>query len=95
MDYLEFKRHLGKAALNTKSFAELVKMKQSSITNYKQKGNVPNHLAIIVVLMGEMAENKIDFKSKLRKIDMKEPVKRPKAFGRNKENNKDDSFENQ
>jgi len=87
MDYTEFKRQLGKASLNTKSFAELVGMKQSSITNYKKKGEVPNHLAIIAFLMAEMAENKIDFQSKLKKLDMKEPVKRPKAFGRNKDGN--------
>lgn len=87
MNYAEFKRQLGKASLSTKSFAELVGMKQSSITNYKKKGEVPNHLAIIVFLMGEMAENKIDFKSKLKKLDMKKPIKRPNAFGRNKDGN--------
>jgi len=92
MDYQEFKRHIGKASLNTKTFAELIGVQQSSITNYAKKGEVPNHLAIIACLMGEMAENRLDFKSKIKNLELKEPTKRPSAFGWNKK--KDENSEN-
>ncbi len=84
MDYEEFKRHIGKAGLKINSFAKLLGLKQSSITNYSKDGEVPNHLAIIALLMGEMADNKLDFKIKIENLELKKPIKRPKAFGRNK-----------
>jgi hypothetical protein len=83
MNYKEFKRNIGKAGLNTKSFAKLVGMSSTSVTNYSQSDNVPNHLAIIALLMGEMADHHIDFKTKIEHMELNIPVKRPNAFGRN------------
>lgn len=68
--YDEFKRQLGKAGLTAREFAELVKLHPNSITNYGQQGEVPSHLAIIVTLMGEMAENGLDFRAVLSRIDI-------------------------
>ncbi|MDD5319077.1 MAG: XRE family transcriptional regulator [Methylococcales bacterium] len=75
MTYDEFKRQVGKAGITTREFAKLVKLNPNSITNYAKKGIVPSHLAIIVTLMGEMAENKINFKETLENIglDSKKP----------------------
>jgi len=84
MTYDEFRRQLGKASITSKEFAELLKMKQSSITNYAKKQVVPNHLAIIAFLMAEMVESKVDFKYKLKLLDLNEAVKRPNAFGKKK-----------
>ena len=75
MTYDEFKRQVGKAGITTREFAKLIKLNPNSITNYAKKGAVPSHLAIIVALMGEMAENKINFKATLENIglDSKKP----------------------
>lgn len=70
MDYEEFRRQLGKAGLTVKGFAELLKLNKSSISNYAQKGVVPMHLAVIAVLLGEMAERKIDFREVLSRIEI-------------------------
>src|SRR3989344_2459701 len=60
MNYIEFQRQLGKAGLNIREFASLVKMNSNSVTNCAQRGEVPSHLAVIASLMGEMADHQID-----------------------------------
>ena len=74
MTYEEFRRQLGKAGLSAREFADLVKMNRNSITNYAKDGVVPSHWAIVAVLMGEMADNGLDFKKALGKIEI-EPNK--------------------
>ena len=78
MTYEEFRRQLGKAGLTNKAFAELVKINPNSITNYKKDGEVPAHWAIVVLLMGVMAEHKLDFKDALIGIE----IEAKKARGR-------------
>jgi hypothetical protein len=56
--------------LTSKQFAGLVKLNCNSVANYAAHGEVPAHWAIVVVLMGEMAERKIDFKSILETINI-------------------------
>ena len=77
MTYDEFKNHLGKAGVTAYQFADLTKMNRNSVTNCSQKGTVPSHLAVIAALMGEMHENKLDFRRILSKIEL-EP-KRPRG----------------
>jgi len=68
MTYDEFRRQLGKAGLSVKSFAELIKQKPNSITNYAAQGDVPPHLAMIAALMGDMADAGLDFRVTLTRI---------------------------
>ena len=79
MTYDEFLRQLGKAGLNIRQFAELMKMNRVSLSNYGKKGEVPSHLAIIATLLGEMAERKIDFREVLSKVDIS--PKKPRGAG--------------
>lgn len=74
MTYDEFRRQLGKAGLTNKAFADLVKINSNSITNYKKDGGVPAHWAVVAVLMGFMADHKLDFRSALDGIEI-EPNK--------------------
>jgi hypothetical protein len=70
MDYEEFRRQIGKAGLTNKTFANLVKINSNSITNYKKDGAVPDHWAIVALLMGVMADHKIDFKNAINNIEI-------------------------
>ncbi|MBI2383946.1 MAG: XRE family transcriptional regulator [Gammaproteobacteria bacterium] len=79
MTYEEFQRHVGKAGLTIKGFAEIVKMNRVSLSNYARQGAVPGHLAVIAVLMGEMAEKRIDFRPVLARLDI--VPKRPRGAG--------------
>ena len=55
MAYAEFQQELKKAQLTAREFARLIRMNESSITNYSSKGTVPSHLAVIAKLIGTMA----------------------------------------
>ncbi|MDP2143128.1 MAG: hypothetical protein Q8J80_03275 [Gallionella sp.] len=79
MTYEEFQRQIGKAGLNLRQFADLVKMNRISLSNYGKKGEVPSHLAVIATLLGEMAERKIDFREVLSNIDI--TPKKPRGAG--------------
>ena len=71
MDYQEFRRQLGKAGLTNKAFAELVKVNSNTLSNYKKTGTVPSQWAIVVFLMALLAENRIDFKTEMKSLDIK------------------------
>lgn len=79
MVYEEFRRHLGKAGLTARDFAKLVRLNANSITNYARQGEVPSHLAVMVVLMGEMAENHLDFRLPLSRIQLE--ANKPRGSG--------------
>lgn len=70
MTYDDFQKHINKAGIQLREFAELVKMNPISIYNCAQKGEVPSHLAVIAVLLGEMSERGIDFREVLFGIDI-------------------------
>ncbi|MEP7043729.1 MAG: hypothetical protein ABI843_11745 [Dokdonella sp.] len=59
------------------AFAKLLNMNRVSLSNYSKHECMPSHLAIIAVLMGEMADHGVDFQSPIQKID---PIaKRPRG----------------
>jgi hypothetical protein len=70
MTYDEFKRQVGKAGLTIRAFADLLKLKPASISNYAKTGEIPSHLAVIIVLLSELAERRIDYKEVLSKADI-------------------------
>lgn len=80
MTYIEFIRHIRKANLTLKDFAELLKMNPASLSNYAKKGEVPMHLAVIATLLAEMYERKINYHHILEKIDI--PTKKPRGLGK-------------
>jgi hypothetical protein len=79
MTYEEFNRQLGRAGLSIRKFAESIKMRGNSISNYSKTGTVPTHLAVIVVLVAKLEELKIDTKELLSKIDI--GAKKPRGGG--------------
>jgi hypothetical protein len=81
MTYDEFTRQVGKAGISIREFARLVKMNHNSVTNCAQRGEVPSHLGVIAALMGEMAENRLDFRATLAKIDILPKQPRGKGKG--------------
>ncbi|WP_229262389.1 XRE family transcriptional regulator [Duganella guangzhouensis] len=72
MTYEEFQRHIGKAGLKLYEFAHLMGMNPTSISNKRRQG-VPTHLAVIAVLLGEMAERGIDFHELLARNGIAHP----------------------
>ena len=79
MSYEEFLKQIARAGLTIREFAQLIRMNRISLSNYAKRGEVPSHLAVIAVLVGEMGERKIDFKTVLQSIAI-EP-KKPRGAG--------------
>ena len=71
MSYEEFLRQLGKAGLSIREFAALLRMNSNSISNYCASGEVPDHLAVVAALMGEMSEHRLDFRAVLSRIQLR------------------------
>lgn len=80
MDFAEFKRQLAKAGLTATEFSGLVKLHPKSLSNYPKQNIVPSHLAIIVTLMAELADNHIEFKGVIARLQI-EP-KKPRGLGK-------------
>lgn len=77
MTYSEFRDQLKRSRLTAREFASLVRMNENSVTNYSQKGVVPSHLAVIVLLMGELADHRIDFRDIIAKMEIEQ--KKPRG----------------
>ena len=60
MKYDQFKSELKRAGISIKGFAELLLMNPTSITNYRQKHEVPRHLALIAVMLAELSAHGYD-----------------------------------
>ena len=77
--YVEFLAELDRAGLSVRSFAELIGMNPNSITNYAGRGNLPQHLALVAVLVGEMAAHGLDYRNAIAKVA---PTRKPRGAAR-------------
>ena len=79
MNYDELIRNIGKAGLDIKEFAELIKANPNSITNLKSKEKMPKNIAVIAVLLGEMVDKGLDYKHLFEKLELEEQKARRKS----------------
>jgi transcriptional regulator with XRE-family HTH domain len=75
--YDEFQRNVRKAGLTLSAFADLLNMNRVSLSNYARQEQVPAHLAVIAVLLGELSEHGIDYRAALSRVEI--PAKRPRG----------------
>ena len=61
MEYLAFKAELKLTHMTIREFARLLDMNPASITNYRQRGSVPRHLAIIATLLRTLHDSGQDY----------------------------------
>jgi len=69
MNYETFKVHVRKAGFDLRQFASLIGMNHRSISNYSRHGSVPEHLALISLLMVELERRDVDVKGIFAKLD--------------------------
>lgn len=79
MPYAEFLAELERAALSVRGFADLIGMNPNSITNYAARGEVPQHIAIVAVLVAELATSGGDYRTAIAKVA---PKKKPRGGSR-------------
>lgn len=58
---------------------DLIGMNPNSITNYTGRGDVPQHIAPIAVLVAEMSANGIDYRAAIAKVA---PTRQPRGATR-------------
>lgn len=83
MTYDEFQSKLESADLSVRAFAELIGMRPNSVSNYAKAGEVPSHLAIIVTLMAELAEQAIDYGALIDQLEISPKLPRGAACNGN------------
>ena len=81
MNYDDFRTELKKAGLSIRSFAKLLQMNPNSITNCRSLGDVPRHLAVIATLIRLLYENKVDYASSIRRMEIKPSAPRGRSIG--------------
>lgn len=69
MDYGTFKDNIRRAGLGIKELAGYIGMNHRSISNYSKTGVVPDHLAIIAVMLMELKRRDVEVRDILKKID--------------------------
>ncbi len=79
MPYSEFLVELERAGLSVRSFAELIGMNPNSITNYAGRGELPQHIALVAVLVAEMATRGLNYRHAIAKVA---PTRKPRGAAR-------------
>jgi predicted transcriptional regulator len=80
MTYDEFLAELSKAGLSVRAFADLIGMNRNSVSNYASSGEVPRHLALIAVLLGEMKVQGVAFQAAIERVSSTR--KKPRGRGK-------------
>jgi len=89
MDYSEFTRNIKKTGLTLREFAHLIKTNPNSITNLSKSKKVPKNLAIIAVLLGEIADKEIEYEHLFEKMDLQpQKPRNKKAFTKTNQRSK-------
>lgn len=70
MSYDEFVAELDKAQLSIREFADLLEMRPNSVSNNSTRGEVPSHLAVIVVLLAELKVLGVSFEPIFSRLDL-------------------------
>lgn len=88
MHYAEFQKVVSDAGLSLRQFAHLLKLNPNSITNCKRRDTVPAHLAVIALLIQELASRGIAYQSIFDRAGITPSAPRGagrEAFGNTKE----------
>jgi hypothetical protein len=86
MRYEQFQQAVEDAGISLREFAGLLKLNPNSVTNYKQRRDVPSHLGVIALLILELVRHNIDYRPIIRRANVKAKAPRGSirtAFGRN------------
>lgn len=79
MPYAKFLAELERAGITVRGFAELIGMNPNSLTNYAKCGVLPQHIALVVVLVAEMAVQGVDYRTAIAKVA---PTRKPRGATR-------------
>lgn len=79
MKYEVFCEELRQAGLSGRGFARLLKLNPNSIPNYKARGEVPSHLAVIASLIRALYDAGINYEAVIAQVQIAK--KAPRGVG--------------
>jgi len=83
MTFIDFKKLLLDADITLPKFANLIKVSEKNIQSYKQKGEVPNTIAVIAKSFAIMTSKNIDYKDHIKELNLKKKKKEGSGFAKN------------
>jgi len=75
MTFVEFKKALLDAEISLPKFCKLVKISDKNLQSYKNKGDVPNTIAVIVTCFARMHREGIDYRNLVEHLQLKNQKK--------------------
>lgn len=82
MTFIDFKKLLLDAEITLPKFSKLIKVSDKNLQSYKQKGEVPNTIAVIVTCFASMHKEGIDFRSIIEALELQAKVKNGAGFAK-------------
>jgi len=90
MTFIDFKKLLLDAEISLPKFSKLIKVSDKNLQSYKQKGEVPNTIAVIVTCFALMHREGMDFRSIVEALELTAKVKKGAGFAKKKKPAKKD-----
>ncbi len=84
MTFIDFKKLLLDAEISLPKFSKLIKVSEKNIQSYKQKGEVPNTIAVVVTCFASMHKEGIDFREIIEALELTAKIKKGAGFAKKK-----------
>ena len=91
MTFIEFKKSLLDAEISLPKFSSLIKVSEKNIQAYKQKGAVPNTIAVIVTCMVALHKQGIDYRFLIDDLKLQAKTKKGAGFKKKEKVDKKES----
>lgn len=80
MTFIDLKKLLLDADITLPKFANLIKVSDKNIQSYKNKGEVPNTIAVIAKLFAVMTQKEIAYTDHIKELNLKKKKKEGSGF---------------
>ena len=82
MTFIEFKKLLLDAEISLPKFSKLIKVSEKNIQAYKNKGEVPNTIAVIVMCFVTLHQMGEDYRSLIDSLELEAKTKKGAGFAK-------------
>jgi len=89
MTFIDFKKLLLDVDMTLPKFANLIKVSEKNIQSYKNKGEVPNTIAVIAKSFAIMTQKDINYKDHIKELNLKKKKKDGAGFSSKKKDIKE------
>ena len=86
MTFIDFKKLLLDAEITLPKFSKLIKVSEKNLQAYKQKGEVPNAIAVVASCIASMHHHNIDYRQTIDALALKAKTKKGAGFAKKSKN---------